>query len=198
MNLALFDFDGTITTQETLPSFMCLAVEPHRLAVGKVLLAPLVLGYKLGLMPGTVVRSVIVRFGFSGVPLAKLEAQGLTFAKYVLPQVTRYDAIKRIHWHRERGDTVVVVSGGFDVYLRPWCEAQQVGLICSSLEHRDGIATGRYLGPQCVREEKARRVREAFDLSSYGRIYAYGDTREDLGLLGLAHERYYRWRQVST
>ena len=198
VNLALFDFDGTITTREMLPAFMHLSVAPRRLALGKVLLAPLIVGYKLGFVPGTIVRAAIVRFGFSGVPLAKLEDHGLSFAQSALPPVVRPEAIERINWHKSQGDTVVVVSGAFDVYLRHWCHEHHVRLICSSLEHRDGILTGRYLGRQCVREEKARRVREEFDLSMYRRIYAYGDTREDLGLLALAHERYYRWEQVPA
>lgn len=196
MNLALFDFDGTITTRETFPDFIRLAVAPGRLAWGKVLLAPLIVGYRLGIVSGTVVRAAIVRLGFTGVRLTALEARGLEFARAGLPGVIRPKAIERIVWHQRRGDTVVVVSGAFDVYLRPWCEAHEVALICSSLAHRHGRLTGRYLGRQCVLEEKARRVRAAYDLARYDRIYAYGDTREDLGLLALAHERYYRWQPV--
>jgi HAD superfamily phosphoserine phosphatase-like hydrolase len=93
---------------------------------------------------------------------------------------------------------VVVVSGAFDVYLSHWCNAHQIELICSSLEHKDGVLTGRYSGPQCVRKEKAARVRKEHDLSRYERIYAYGDTTEDLDLLALAHEQYYQWRHVSV
>jgi HAD superfamily hydrolase (TIGR01490 family) len=198
MNIALFDFDGTITTREMFPDFMHLAVEPRRLALGKVLLAPLIIGYKLGIVPGTYVRAAIVRFAFSGVPLASIEAHGLRFAQSGLPPAVRPEALERINWHKSRGDTVVVVSGAFDVYLRHWCQAHQVALLCSSLEHKDGALTGRYLGQQCVLEEKARRVRNTYDLSSYARIYAYGDTKEDLGLLALAHERYYQWQQVPA
>jgi HAD superfamily hydrolase (TIGR01490 family) len=198
MNLALFDFDGTITTREMLPDFFHLAVEPRRLALGKVLLAPLIIGYKLGVVSGTVVRAAIVRFGFTGSSLAALEAHGINFAQSNLPPVVRPEAIERINWHKSQGDTVVVVSGAFDVYMRHWCQSHQVEFICSSLEHRRGKLTGRYLGRQCVTEEKARRVREAYDLSRYSRIYAYGDTKEDLGLLALAHERYYQWQQTSA
>jgi HAD superfamily hydrolase (TIGR01490 family) len=196
MNLALFDFDGTITTREMFPDFMHLAVEPRRLALGKAALAPLIVGYKLGLVPGTVVRAAIVRFGFSGVSLAALETHGLEFADSVLPTVLRPEALQRIEWHKSQGDTVVVVSGAFDLYLVHWCRTHELELICSSLEHQEGVLTGRYLGSQCVRKEKARRVRSAYDLSRYPRIYAYGDTKEDLDLLALAHEQYYRWQRV--
>jgi HAD superfamily hydrolase (TIGR01490 family) len=196
MNLALFDFDGTITTREMLPDFIRQATSPRRLAVGMVLLAPLIVGYRLGVVSGTVVRAAIVRFGCTGMPLAALEAHGASFAESALPLVLRAEALARIDWHKRQGDTIVVVSGAFDVYLRHWCREHRLALICSTLEHSNGVLTGRYLGRQCVLEEKARRVRAAYDLSRYDRIYAYGDTKEDLGLLALAHERYYRWQPM--
>ena len=198
MNLALFDFDGTITTRETFRDFMHLAVAPHRLAWGRVVLAPWILGYRLGLVSGTTVRAAIVRFGFRGMPLAAVEARGREFAHSALPSLIRTQALERIHWHQSQGDTVVVVSGAFDVYLRPWCELHQLGLLCSSLEHDDGVLTGRYSGPQCVNAEKVRRVKATHDLSRYQRIYAYGDTREDFDLLALAHEPCYRWQPMAT
>jgi phosphatidylglycerophosphatase C len=197
MDLALFDFDGTITTREMLPDFMTLAVPSRRLAIGKVLLAPLIIGYRLGWVSGSVIRAAIVRFGFSRTPLAALQAHGAAFADAVLPGVLRPEALQRIAWHRERGDTVVVVSGGFDVYLEHWCRAHGLELICSALEHRDGRLTGRYRGRQCVRAEKARLVRERYDLARYARIHAYGDTAEDHELLALAHERHYRWERMA-
>ncbi|MDX1529481.1 MAG: hypothetical protein R3337_12700 [Gammaproteobacteria bacterium] len=73
MDLALFDFDGTITDRETMPDFMFAAVCPRRLAVGKILRLPLVMGYKLGLVPGSLVRSAICRFGFRGIPVEPRE-----------------------------------------------------------------------------------------------------------------------------
>lgn len=196
MDLALFDFDGTITVRETMPDFMCRAVRPGRLRVGAVLLAPLVVGYKWGLVPGSVVRAAICRFGFWRVPAAELERHGAAFAREVLPGTLRPEAMARIDWHRARGDRVVIVSGGLDVYLEPWARAHGLELLCSSLARRDGRLTGRYRGRQCVRAEKARRVRVRYRLSDYGRIFAYGDTPEDRELLALAHAPHYRGRPV--
>jgi phosphatidylglycerophosphatase C len=198
MNLALFDFDGTIATRETFRDFMYHAVEPRRLARGRMLLAPLIAGYKVGLISGVVARAAIVKFGFTGVPLAIVERHGIAFAQTALPPIIRTEAIERIAWHKNRGDTVAVVSGALDVYLRPWCRQQDIGLVASSLEQRDGILTGYYRGHQCVREEKVRRIKEAFDLPMYDRIYAYGDTRDDLPFLALANESYYRWRPMPV
>ncbi|HEY0505588.1 MAG TPA: HAD family hydrolase [Lysobacter sp.] len=197
MNLALFDFDGTLTDRELFPDFMHMAVEPRRLAVGRVVLAPLVIGYKLGVVSGSTTRARIVDFAFRGRAEQALHDAGERFARDVVPASLRPEAMARIDWHRAQGDTVAVVSGGFDLYLTHWCAQHGLELMCSSLEARDGVMTGRYAGAQCVGADKARRVRERFDLAKYPVVYAYGDTREDRELLALAHRRWYRGREVA-
>lgn len=196
MDLALFDFDGTITRREMFIAFLELAVEPRRLAFGKTVLAPLAIGYKLGLVPGNLVRAAAVRVGLSGASHTDLESYAIEFAQRVLPTAIRPEALERIGWHKARGDTIVVVSGALEIALSPWCMSHGLELIGSRLEQRDGHLTGRYLGPQCVRGEKARRIRERHDLSHYECIHAYGDTRDDRDMLALAHRRHYRWREL--
>lgn len=197
MNLALFDFDGTITTRETFADFMRFAVTPGRLALGTLLLAPLIAGYRLGVVPGTTVRVGIANLGFRGVEEAGVVLAGEAFARDALPPVLRPEAMRRIDWHQARGDTVVVVSGGFDVYLSHWCRQHGLALICSSLETIDGVLTGRYRGAQCVGAEKCRRVREAYDVDGFPVVYAYGDTPEDHDMLAMADEKYFRWQKTA-
>jgi phosphatidylglycerophosphatase C len=197
LNLALFDFDGTITTREMFGDFMQHAVAPRRLAVGRIVLTPLILGYKLGMVSANHVRSRVVDFGFRGADHADVQAAGVRFSRDVLPTVLRPMALERIAWHKAQGDTVVVVSGALDLYLSHWCRQHGLALLCSSLESSDGVMTGRYDGEQCAGEEKARRVRERYDLAEYPIVYAYGDTHEDLDLLELADRKYYRWQEVG-
>jgi HAD superfamily hydrolase (TIGR01490 family) len=197
MNLALFDFDGTITTREMFSDFMQFAVTPRRLAVGRVVLAPVVIGYKLGIVSGNVIRSRAVRFGFRGEPASRVGHAGERFSREVLPGVLRSQALERIAWHKAQGDVVVVVSGALDVYLEHWCRQHRLELICSMLEIVDGRLTGRYRGDQCVGVEKSRRVLEQYDLNDFSEVYAYGDTHEDLDLLGLASRKHFGWREVA-
>jgi phosphatidylglycerophosphatase C len=197
MDLALFDFDGTITDRETMPSFMRAAVRPYRKFLGGIFLLPLILGYKAKLVSGTVIRAAISYVGFWRIPTHEVEVRGRQFAENFLPTTLRPEAMARIAWHKSRGDTVVVVSGGLDLYLKHWCKEHEVELLCSALDQRGGRFTGRYRGPQCVRSEKARLVQEHFPLPGFSRVFAYGDTPEDRELLALAHEPYYRWQPAS-
>jgi hypothetical protein len=114
-----------------------------------------------------------------------------------LPRWFRPEALERIRWHKERGDTVVVVSASLRPYLEDLCRGLELELVCTELEARGGVLTGRYLGGDCTGPEKARRVRAAHDLARYSTIHAYGDTREDADLLELATRRYYRWRAAG-
>lgn len=198
MNLALFDFDGTITTREMFPDFVHYATDPRRLWLGKCLLAPVIAGYKLGWVPGNFTRASIVAAAFRGVAEILVRQQGQDFARTVVASALRTEAMQRIAWHRAQGDTVVVVSGSLDVYLAPWCAAQGLDLLCSELQARDGRMTGRYRRAQCVGAEKVRRVRERYPLEQFRSVYAYGDTHEDNELLELAQHRWYRWQELPA
>lgn len=197
MNLALFDFDGTITTREMFSDFMQFAVTPRRLATGRLVLAPVVIGYKWGIVSSNAIRSRVVRFGFRDEPLARVGQMGERFAREVLPGVLRPQAMERIAWHKAQGDVVVVVSGALDVYLEHWCREHGLALICSELDVADGRLTGRYRGKQCVGPEKSRRVLDRYDLADFAEVYAYGDTHEDLDLLAIASRKYFGWQEVA-
>ena len=62
-DLALFDFDGTVTTRETFPDFIRHAIPPRRRTLGVALFAPLVVGYRLKLVPVHALRAALVRDG---------------------------------------------------------------------------------------------------------------------------------------
>ena len=57
-NLALFDFDHTLTTNDNFTNFIYYGVPSTRLAIGKVVLAPMLIAYKLRILPGTVLRQL--------------------------------------------------------------------------------------------------------------------------------------------
>lgn len=194
--LALFDFDGTITTRETFVDFVRHATPPVRLALGRLLLLPVYAGYKAGLLPASWVRACVVAFAFTHVPQTRLD-QAVARYDALLGGLLRPEAMERIRWHQSQGHTVVVVSGNFEAALAPWCARHGLGLIASVLDARNGRLTGRYRGAQCVRAEKVRRIREAHDVSAFAQIYAYGDTHEDHDLLAMAHRRFYRWQEVT-
>lgn len=197
MNLALFDFDGTITTKDTFTPFLRFSARPVRMLVGGVVLSPLIVGYRLGLVSARRGRPLAARLAFQGEKAVAVRELGLKYACEELPGVVRRRALDRIEWHKRQGDAVVVVSASLDVYLSYWCKSIGVELICTQLEEKSGTLTGRYVRGDCSGGEKLRRIREQYDIGRYSLIYAYGDTDEDRDMLGIAHEKYYRWKQIT-
>jgi phosphatidylglycerophosphatase C len=196
MDLALFDFDGTITTRDTFTDFVHCAAPPRRIAFGKAALAPVVAAYRLGLVSANAIRACVVRVGFSGAPQARVREAAHQYSRTALRACIRPAAMERIDWHRARGDTVAVVSASLDLYLADWCREHGLALLCSSLETDAGVLTGRYAGRQCDGDEKVRRVRQAFDLAGFEAIHAYGDSKGDRPMLAIASHRSYRWRNL--
>lgn len=196
MDLALFDFDHTITTADTYSRFLRATADPAKRRRGEWRLAPWLAGYRLGLVSAKGIRARATRVAFAGRPLQEVRDQGERYASEILPGLLRPEMMQRIAWHQSRGDTVAVVSGSLDVYLRPWCEAHGLALICNELESDRGMLTGRY--HPCDRAaEKARQVLARYDLAAFAAVHAYGDSREDQEMLALAGHRWFRGRQVG-
>jgi HAD superfamily hydrolase (TIGR01490 family) len=198
MNLALFDFDGTVTSSDTWTPFMRFAIRPARMLAGRALLIPVAVGYRLGMVSASRGRQMAARVGFQGEEAAAVRQLGVEYATTVLPGTLRQSALERIEWHKSEGDDVVLVSASLDVYLGPWCEGRGVDYICTTLEERDGRLTGRYVQGDCSGAEKVRRILHRYELSRYAVVYAYGDSHEDREMLDLAHKKYYRWREISS
>lgn len=188
MNLALFDFDGTITDKDTFSQFVLFATPKNRLRLGQLVLLPTLIKYKLGLVKGRDIRAKILRFAFQGANEADLKAKGRTYAQQELPNYLRLKAMERIQWHKNIGDTVVIVSASLDVYLKSWCSNHELDLICTEVAFKNGIATGFSLQGDCSSDQKQHRVLQRYNLDNFDSIYAYGDTPEDNELLSLASD----------
>jgi HAD superfamily hydrolase (TIGR01490 family) len=197
MNLALFDFDGTITATDSWTPFVRFAVPRWRLAASQALLLPVIAGYRVGAISASRARQITARIAFHGAGADLIRRKGAEYATSTLPLAVHPEALQRIEWHRVQGDQVVVVSAALDVYLAPWCQAHGLDLICTVLEERGRRLTGRYLHGDCSGAEKARRIRERYDLARYATVYGYGDTREDREMLECAHEKFYRWKPIA-
>lgn len=196
MNLALFDFDHTVTTCDTYSRFVRGIATPEQIARARWTVGPWVAGYRLGVVSAKGIRARVTRLAFDGRSAEEIAAAGTHYAQQVLPGLLRPEMMARIDWHRQQGDAVVLVSGSLDTYLAPWCRLHGLNLICNRLESRNDRLTGRYFDGDCG-PRKAAMLRKRYDVAAYPRIYAYGDSREDRPMLALAHERWYRGKRIA-
>lgn len=192
MDIALFDFDGTITHTDTFTKFLLFAAPKSRINTGKVILLPTVVKYKLGLLQGIEIRKKVYHFAFKGRSEQQLRMKGEAFSELIIPRYVRPNAFEKIKWHQQRGDVVVIVSASLDLYLNPWCVKHGLDLICTEVDVADGILTGNYINGDCSGITKKQLVEHRYNLSNFSTVYAYGDTPEDNELLSLADKKFYQ------
>lgn len=193
MNLALFDFDGTITHTDSFTKFVLYAADKRRIRRSKLLLLPELIAYKTRLTDGKRIRHKTFNLAFENTIEDDIKMKALEFSQNIIPSLIRPQAMDRINWHKERGDEIRVVSASLDLYLEPWCKQHNIALSCNEVEAVSGSITGNFIGHDCSADEKRRRVENAYNLSDYTNIYAYGDTFEDKELLKLAHYPFYQY-----
>ncbi len=190
--LALFDFDGTISKNDSFIAFLKFARGNFVFAIKMLLLSPILILYKIGIVSNTTTKQLVFNSFFKNFPITKFEETAELFTNKILKNIIRHKMINRINWHKKNGHKVVVVTANFEYILKPWCAENNLTLIATKLKVKQGILTGQLDGLNCYGKEKARRITKEFDLSTYEYIYAYGDSKGDIDMLQLADEYYYR------
>lgn len=192
MRLALFDFDGTLTTGDSLLPFLRQVVGPVRYAAGMALMSPVLAAYAIKLVRNDVAKQLLLGHLIGGLPHADLEASGQRFAAEGIERMLRPHMMARLTRHRDQGDLCVLVSASLDVYLKPWARARGFDeVLCSSLGvDAEGRVTGRLDGGNCFGPAKRERIDAWLGGRRPGHIVAYGDSRGDREMLALANEAY--------
>jgi thioester reductase-like protein len=108
----------------------------------------------------------------SGVTRDRLDSLGEEYFEYILKKQLKTDGVERLKacLDEQGAEKVVLVSQGLDHVMRPLAQYLGVArLVSNRLEFRDGIATGRLLGP-VIRPRSPRAW--AFQRSRDGRVPA--------------------------
>ena len=191
VTVAAFDVDNTLTVRDCVVPFMKSVGGVSRLS--KVLFSDL----------GTTFQSIrrrdrdslkmkFVEGIFAGKNSREVESLGIQFASKVADKWLRSDVATRMRWHQEQGHVVILVSASLGAYLHPLGDLLEVdAVLCTELEEKDGLLTGKLVGQNCRGKEKASRVQkwcQDSGIAAEDLVYAYGDSSGDTELLELFSE----------
>ena len=183
---AFFDLDGTLVA-----GFSALAFVRDRVASGRVTLQDIA---DIGISAVSFRRSGL---GFSGmmaamarmlrnIPESEIAETGQRLFDEQLAALVYADARLLVEAHRAQGHTLAIVSAATRYQTEP--VARELGIddfLCTELEVKGGLLTGRVVEPVCFGEGKLKAAREfsrerGVDLA---KSYFYSDGYEDLLLL---------------
>jgi len=197
MNIALFDFDGTITKKDTLFDFIIFAVGYKTFIIKLISLVPFLILYTLKIIPNWYAKEKLLAAYFKGWELKNFDTISHKYAQERISSITKEEAIKAIEKHKANGDLIVVVTASCQNWVKPWCDEHKVDCVATRLEIKNGKLTGRFDGKNCYGKEKVNRIKEKYNLSNYKKIYAYGDSKGDREMLELADVKFYKWHNIS-
>lgn len=190
--IAFFDFDGTITTDDSLLKFIRFVVGNRRFLVGLINLFPMLVLYKLKLIPNYKAKQYLLSWYFKDMKKEDFFKVANEYSLKHINKIVRPKAIERINWHKKQGHKIVIVSASIDCWLRPWCEQNNLELIATKLDLSEDKIIGNFLTKNCYGQEKVNRINEIYNLKEFDYIYAYGDSSGDKEMLAVANEKYYK------
>ncbi len=183
-NVAVFDFDGTLTKKDSFLEFIKFACGTWQFYIGFFLYSPVLSLMKLHLYPNWKVKQMIFSYFFKGMEYRRFQEFGRQFANEI-ESFRREKIIGKLNAHIDNGDTVYVISASIDEWVRPWCEQLGVAnVLGTKIEvSSKGNITGKFLTKNCYGQEKVNRLLKEEPSRKDYYLYAYGDSRGDKEML---------------
>ena len=184
-----FDFDGTITTKDTLIEFIRYAKGSMALGLGFMRYAHLLVLMKIGLYPNYKAKQKVFAHFFKDTTLDDFNALCKAFAASS-SHLLRPNAIEAINHAIKEGSEVLIVSASIDNWVQPFFP--QVKVVGTQIEVIDGKLTGLFLSKNCYGQEKVNRILSLYPNRHDYHLTAYGDSRGDKEMLAFADESYFK------
>lgn len=184
-----FDFDGTLTTRDTLLAFIRYAKGTGAFLWGFLRHAHLLVLMKLGLYPNWKAKQRVFSYFFKGMSLEEFDTLCRQFAADNR-QLLRPEGVKTLQQAQADGAEVLIVSASIDNWVQPFFP--EVKVVGTQVEVKNGHLSGLFLTQNCYGEEKVRRILALYPDRSTYHLTAFGDSRGDKELLAFADEAHYK------
>lgn len=185
--VAAFDFDGTITTRDSLLELLRFNQGNIKFILNIIPEIPFFLLYLIGLYTRQQIKERLLTRFFQGVPYGDFQSICETFVQERLDAIVRPEALRRIKWHLNHKHRLILISANLDTYLSPWAKRHGFEIaICSRVATDQGVISGKLDGMNCWGQEKATRLLNYLGPKETFILYGYGDSKGDKELLALS------------
>lgn len=189
-----FDFDGTLTTKDTLLKFIHFAKGSGQMFRGFLLFSPLLILMKLHLFPNWKAKQKIFSYFFKGMKIDDFNALCTRFAEQN-KHLLRPAGIEKVRQAiAEEHTTVLIISASIDNWVRPFFDEidKKIQVLGTQIETKEGRLTGLFTTKNCYGEEKVNRLTALYPHREAYYLIAFGDSRGDKELLTFADKGFYK------
>lgn len=185
--LALFDFDGTIVSNDSLMGFAkyCFGWPKVATAIVKSLIT--IIAWMARVKSNSYAKERLFGHMFRGMSMKDFCAKGEEYAseieRHLNPAI-----MERLHSHVAHGDRVLIVTASIPQWILPWAHTKGIEAVIGTEAEINaaGNLTGHFSTPNCYGKEKTARIIAAYPDIDEWEVWAYGDSRGDREMLALA------------
>ena len=193
--IALFDFCETLANFQTADAYVKYVISKDYIKIKKgfnyylqILLFKLKISSVLFHL-GININKFLLLNNLKGLNYELLSNEAEKYYKDVIKPNLIKETLFELEKLKKEHYEIVIVSGGYDIYLRYFSYDYKVDhLLCSNLLFKNNIFTGSLDGKDCMGEEKIARIKKSLgliDLKSCESI-AFSDSISDMPLLKFA------------
>ena len=183
--IAAFDFDGTLTTKDTMFDFLKFYKGSFVLWLGLITGSPYLMAYYLGLITNHEAKEKLLAYFIKGKSIDDFSEKCKEYESQI-NKICHQQTLDRLKWHQDQGHEVLIISASLDNWIKPWAESKSIStVLATQIEVKDGVITGRFSSRNCFGQEKVNRLKALYPEKDY-LLYAYGDSSGDKELLEYA------------
>ena len=192
--VAYFDFDGTITTKDTLIPFVLYATGWVNFVYKLPLSFWIFCLYLCKFIDNENAKQRFLTLMLRGKTSARLEKLAKNFALTKLDKYIKPEIYAKLEYHNEHGHNIILISANLGIYLRYWAKKHHLtGIIATEIEFINDRTTGRLATRNCYGEQKTVRLTAYLNENNleYAYSYGYGNSSGDYALLNYVNEAYW-------
>jgi len=198
--LVVFDFCDTITNFQTADGFIKFVHQSNPKGFGNrfvklvktlIKLRFFVLFNKLFPKKNVIKRCNL--WSLRGLKKEQLEAQAKHFFESKIATNYQESILIKLREHVQNQDIVVISSGGYDLYLKYFCQKENIPFLhCTKIAFNKNTCRGRIDGEDCMFEQKVVEIEKLISENqlSYSQKVVYSDSITDMPLFLWADEAY--------
>ena len=181
--LALFDFDKTLYSKDSLIEFTKFCKGRKCFYLGMIHLLPGLLAMKARLISNEKMKEKFIKYFFQNLKYTDFEKNGREFASEIDKHLDKkFSRLFQSHLASEH--TVTIVTASCSGWIKPWADQYNILVLATEIKVVENKIAG-FSTPNCNGKEKVARIKSAFNLDDFDRILVYGNGRGDKEMLKL-------------
>ncbi len=188
--LAIFDFDGTLTRKDTFVEFAKFAIGKKKTFFSLFLFSPLLVAMKLHLIDNSWLKQRLFFFLYHGMPYQQFKEKGIFFAENI-KSFEKHETLTILNEKQSHNAIIIIISASIYEWVQPWCELHNIdNVICTNVEVKNDLLTGHFSTPNCYGKEKVVRLTNVLGNLKKYHFRVYGDSRGDRELFAIADQAF--------